>query len=242
MVFNGGIGKEAQMSGRDLLLVAGTAAISSLLTYFIGAAITTPTEVLHYERSAAGEDRAAALSTLGDETPRARAGNQELYAANAPLLDAAQRDGAVHTSTKTAQEPAFAVQKRHELGERISSLYSDGSNPSAVSAKIENRFYSEEWNQEWAGSKERSIRTLIDTSKDLSGLTPLQVTCRSKNCQVVFSASNQDQVRRVSEKFMQVATRGDVDMNDKVISFFPDTSMGRVVFYLSENGNMDLFE
>ena len=68
-----------------------------------------------------------------------------------------------------------------------------------------------------------------------------QVACRSKNCQVVLSASSADQARALSETFMQAATSGDVGMQDQAVSFFPDISAGRVVFYLSENGNADLF-
>ena len=40
---------------------------------------------------------------------------------------------------------------------------------------------------------------------------------------------------------MRAATRNDLGMQDKVVSFFPDISTGRVVFYVSENGNTDLF-
>jgi hypothetical protein len=221
------------MSRRDLLLVASTAAICSLVAYVAGAITTTPPEVLRCESSALNGNRSTALSKP-DEAVQRKPVQQELDAIA----------GGDHADQSPAQDPAVAFQKRQELGERFSRLFNNGGNPdtSVISARVENHFYSEEWNQEWAGSTERNIRTLFDANKDLSGMTPLQVTCRSKNCQVVFSAASQDQVRLVSEKFMQAATRGDVGMKDKVVSFFPDVSMGRVVFYLSENGNTDLFQ
>jgi hypothetical protein len=241
---HGNIGKEARMSRRDFFLVANTAAICSLLAFLAGANTTKPRVVFRCESSAAGGYHTTASSKTGDETVQAKPVDQELDAAAALQQGPSQRADGNHSDRSTAQDPAVAFRKRQELGERFSRLFNDGSKPdsSVINARIENRFFSEDWNQEWAGSRERNIRTLFDASTDLSGMVPLQITCRSKNCQVVFSASSQDQVRLVSEKFMHAATRGDVGMKDKVVAFFPDISTGRVVFYLSENGNMDLFQ
>jgi hypothetical protein len=167
----------------------------------------------------------------------ARALSRQTADSRRPQVPCNRRDG------NEAKDPALVIQRRQELGERFAGLLANGGKPDsrAIGTRVENRFYSEEWNQEWAGTRERNIRTLFDSSEDLSGLTPLQVTCRSRNCQVVLSASTQEQVRLASEKFMQAATRSDVGMKDKVVSFFPDITTGRVVFYLSENGNTELF-
>jgi len=232
------------MLRRDFLLVASTAAACSLLAYLTGAITTTPPEVLRCESGASYGNHAAALRTPDGKAVQGNTGNQGLDAAAALQQDSSQSDDGNRPDKNTARDAAAAFRKRQELGERFSHLFNRGSSrdSSAISARIENRFYSEEWNQEWAGSKERNIRTLFDTNEVLSGIAPLQITCRSQNCQVVFSASSQDEVRLVSDRFMQAATRGDVGMTDPVVSFFPDVSMGRVVFYLSENGNMDLIQ
>jgi hypothetical protein len=243
MVFNGGIGKEAQMLRRDILLVASAAVISSLLTYLACTTLTTPPEAVRYERSAANERHVAAPNKPADQPLQIRAETERLDAAK-PLQQATTRpDGANRSDSSTAQDPALAFQKRQELGERFSSFFDGGGNPDsgAIGARIENRFYLEEWNQEWAGSKEGNIQTLFNANENLSGITPLQVTCRSRNCQVVLAASSQDQVRLLSEKFMRAATKNDLGMQGKVVAFFPDISTGRLVFYLSENGNTDLF-
>jgi hypothetical protein len=228
---------------RDFLLVAGTAVVSSLLTYL---ACTTSTQPdAHLPEVSATHGIASAPSIRAeDKTIHAEVGGNTPLAADALLQTSSQRNSAARRDSNAAKDPAVAIQGSQELGDRFSILLDNHGKPDSnrISAKIENRFYSEEWNQQWAGSKERSIRTLFDDNEDLSGMTPLQVTCRSKNCQVIFSASDQNQVRMVSEKFMRAATRGDVGMKNKLVSFFPDVSMGRLVFYLSEDGNRDLFE
>lgn len=231
------------MSRRDFFLVAGTAAICSILAYFAGTSPTTPPDTLRCESNAAQGNHATAPSKTDDSAVQVETASQGLDTAAALPQDSSRRDGGNHSSKAAAQDPAVAFQTRQELGERFSHLFNGASNrdPSIISTTVENRFYSEEWNQEWAGSKERSIRTLFDANKDLSGMAPLHVTCRSKNCQVVFSASSQEQVRQLSEKFMQAAARSDVGMKDKTVAFFPDISTGRVLFYLSEGGNTDLF-
>jgi hypothetical protein len=244
MLFNGGIGKEAQMIRRDLLLVVSTAVISSLLTYYIVATRTAPPEALRYESSAANGNHAADLGQPDFNTGQIKPSKQELDTAGALQQGSIQPRSEDRSNNSTSQYSSIALQKQQELEEQFSNLFSGGSNPDsgALNARIEGRFYLEDWNQEWAASKERNIRTLFEVNEDLSGVAPLQVACRSKNCQVVLAAANQAQVRLLSEKFMQAATKGDVGMKDKVVSFFPDVSTGRVVFYLSENRNTDLFQ
>ena len=243
MVFNGGIGKEAQMSRRDILLVASTAAISSLLTYFACATITAPPEALRYESTAAKRVQAAADVEPDERVVHVAPGRKGLDAADAPRPNPSPPAGRNQSDTSTARDPALAFEKQQEMAERFSTVFNNEGhrNSGEVNARIENRFYLEEWDQEWAGSRESNIQTLFSANENLSGITPLQVTCRSKNCQVVLSASSQEQVRLLSAKFMRAATRNDLGMQDKVVSFFPDISTGRVVFYVSENGNTDLF-
>jgi hypothetical protein len=239
MVFNAGIGKEAQMSRRDLFLVAGTAAISSLLTYFTVSAIATPPDVARSVSSATSRDPVAVLTA---PDVRGFPDKPEPVVAAAPQQHDAMPHAAHRADARPAPDASLAVQKQRELGERFSSFYSAAhSDPGVVGAKVESRFYLEEWNEQWAGSREKSIRTLFEADQELGGLSP-QITCRSKNCQVVLAASNQTQVQQLSAKFMHAATRADVGMNDKVVTFFPDVSTGRVVFYLSENGNTELFQ
>jgi len=221
------------MSRRDLFLVASTAAISSLVTYLYCTTMLASPGAVRPEISTAMNPGAPAVSQGPDRSSAAETLPQ---AASQPVRTNQPADTAGH-------ETARAIQKQKQIGEQISSLFEDGSIPDtgAINAKLENRFYQEEWNQEWAGSKERSIRTLFEADQDLGGLSP-QIACRSKNCQVVLAASSQEQVQQLSAKFMQAATRTDVGMKDKVVSYFPDITTGRVVFYLSENGNTDLFQ
>jgi hypothetical protein len=231
------------MARKDFFVVVSTVAIASLLAYLAGASTNKPMEVLRCENGASHETRAADFTEPFVAVRQRETGKPALDAAGAPKHGSAPRDGG-NPVDAAARDPALAVQKQREVGARFSRLIDDGSNadPSVMSAKLESRFYSEEWNREWAGRRERDIRTLFGTDTELNGMAPLQVTCRSRNCQVVLAASSQDEVRLASEKFMRAATRGDVGMSDQVVSFFPDVATGRVVFYLSEGANTDLFQ
>jgi hypothetical protein len=225
---------------RGFFLAAVAATIGSLLTYTAGV-LTTPGPL----RCEAGP------RVVRTSTPGASAGAttrvQTAFQPPPPVAatrQASRQDADEAASLRAAvQREALSMQKQKELGELFSGLVEAGSSadPEGINTRIENRFYAEDWNQQWAGSREQGIRTLFATHADLDGITPLQVTCRSKNCQVVLAASDQEQVRDLSRKFMLAATRGDVGMENKVVAFFPDAAAGSVVFYLSENGNTDLF-
>jgi hypothetical protein len=241
VVFSGDVGKEAVMSKRDALLVVSAAVLGSLLTYFIGVGGAQPDAPVRASSTAPARSPAAtpmprnATGTL--QTAATQAGESQTVPADAPRPHAARLD------ENEARKLIMIGQKQQKFGEQLARFIEDGGNsdPAAINARLEDRFYSEQLNREWAGSRESHIRTLFEGNENLRGIDPVQVACRSKNCQVVLSASSFDQARVVSEKFMQAATRGDVGMQDQAVSFFPDVSAGRVVFYLSENGNTDLF-
>lgn len=229
------------MSRRDLFLMASTAAISSLLTYLYCTTMLASPGAVHPEISTLnpGAPAVSQHERIFGATP----GSDRSSSAETLPQPASQPVRTTQPADTAGEETVRAIQKQKQVGEQISSFFKDEGVPDtgAINAKLENRFYQEEWNQEWAGSKERSIRTLFEADQDLGGLSP-QIACRSKNCQVVLAASSQEQVQQLSAKFMQAATRTDVGMKDKVVSYFPDISTGRVVFYLSENGNTDLFQ
>jgi hypothetical protein len=243
VVFNGGICREAKMSKRDFLLVASTATICSTLAFFAGATLTTRPEASRSERAVDAASLATAASNPNDAVAPLEAARPAPVAADSSRSAAATPAGEIQTDSNRINEPTLAARQQKQLGEEFSAFVRNGShsNPGALTAAVENRFYSEARNQEWAAAREDNIRNLFAANEELNGLDPLDVTCRSKNCQVVLSASTQDEVRTLSEKFMQVATRSDVGMDRKMVAFFPDVTAGRLVFYLSENGNMDLF-
>lgn len=228
------------MLKRDLLIAASAAAISSLLTYQTverGTDWNTPAGALGYA-SGGIEKKQDWRSAKPDSIP-AEIGDQAPAAANAPKRASSQPQ----TEISAAERVYFHSRKEKELRETFAGLFEKESKPSGnPHAKIESRFYLEEWDQGWASGRENNILDLFSNNEALSDISPLQIACRSKNCQIVLAASNQDQVRTLSEKFMQAAAKSDLGMENKVVSFFPDISMGRLVFYLSENGNMDLFQ
>jgi hypothetical protein len=229
------------MSGRDVFLVAITATISSFLTYSYCTRLTTLPAAASHEIAAGKAEPAPAPSVprtvVQVETtrdwPQVRVATQQA---------SSKQDAATPPGDGAPRDRALAYQKEREFGERVTAFINAGNpDPQAISARLENRFYLEEWNREWAGDRESSIRTLFEANEVLSGVVPLQVTCRSKNCQVVLSATSLEQVRQLSGQFLQATAKNDLGMNDKMVSFFPDTSSGRLVFYLSENANTDLF-
>lgn len=233
------------MLPRDLLLVAATAAISSFLTYFAmgGNAEKTPpvSSSPHPVLSAVKENQDKPTHKPNGKTIDPLTGGKTLALA-APPEQPQKKDGA--TGQQAVQDPSLQLKKQHELEENFSEFFERKSSTGFrdLTSEIENRFYLEEWDQAWAQDKESNILNLFHNNKSLNDITPLNITCRSKNCQVVLAVANQDQVKTLSEKFMQVAANGDIGMTDHLVTFFPDVSSGRLVFYLSENGNMDLFQ
>lgn len=229
------------MLQRDLLMVAATAIISSSLTYLlVEKRITeTPAKLVAVATSEATD---AHLSNPDDKPAH--------NGVNTSAVPGISKSGLSHEKNSPAkdisheQEAVLRFGKQEELKAKFADFFvkQDNMNPSNMNAKIETRFYQEEWDQEWANSRESNILSLFEADENLRDIPPLQVTCRSKNCQVVLSATNQDEVRLLSENFMRIAMGSDIGIQDKVISFFPDISTGRLVFYLSENGNMDLFQ
>jgi hypothetical protein len=220
------------MTRRDFVLVASTAAICSLFAFFAGATLTTAPQAAQGESSAASVKPAPASSE-----PAAQA----LGAAATPHRDSSRPDSEPPADDRKHQDPGLVIEKQKIVGETFSRLFKSGS-PAAVNARVEERFYSEELNRDWAGNREGNIRSLFLANDDLRGMAPAQVACRSKNCQVVMSVASDTQVQELTQKFMRVATRSDIGMEDKLVSYFPDVAAGRLVFYLSENHNLDLFE
>jgi hypothetical protein len=206
----------------------------------MGTSATAP-PLLRADGNAAPANPAMDAGSAPDQAVDAQAGNRAAVLAPAPQESASA--AARHPDNDKARELVLAAQRQQQFGQQLTSFLDElgHSDPTAVNATLETRFYSEERNREWASEREGDIRTLFEANENLRGMTPTQVACRSKNCQVVLPASTQDQVRALTERFMEAATRGDVGMQDQVVSYFPDISAGRVVFYLSENGNTDLF-
>jgi hypothetical protein len=244
MLFNGGIAREARMSRRDFNLIAATAVISSFIAWFAGASLSTSPEAPDLENRAASGEHATFTIRPADQGARVMPGQPEPDSAVQLQRDTSRPEDGGRPDDGKAADMARAVQLQKKFGEQFSRFIEDGGtrDPGAINARVENRFYSEEWNRDWAVSREGSIRTLFVASDELSGIDPLQITCRSRNCQVVLSVSSRDQAQQLAAKVMKAATRSDVGMKDKVVSYFPDVSTGRLLVYLSENGNTDLFQ
>lgn len=224
---------------RDLFLVAGTAAVSSLLTYLAVA-----------DRTAVHDPARVATRAEPHRPPALDSRNDARAVDVVPASPGAASSGAQASSSaepdpeasRGADDPAAAFHNQQTMREKFAALMASGSpaNPGVLNARLESRFYEEEWDRSWAASRESGIRDLFAANESLRGEDPL-VSCRSKNCQVVLPAATEEQGRTVSREFMQAAARADIGMKNKVVSFFPDVSRGRLVFYLSENGNTDLF-
>jgi hypothetical protein len=228
---------------RDIFIVAVTATVSSFLTYLAvdrgvhsGSAATEPPSQTETAKEEPGErlnpNEKAILAKIGDNTATTT---------NLPRHEEKKNE---ETEQRIEREVYLRLKKQNELRKKFAGFFDKKLNmdPGRLNAEIENRFYTEEWDQEWARDKESNILNLFKTNANLNNIPPLNVACRSKNCQVVLAASDQEQIRDLSRKFMEIAASSDIGMKDKSISFFPDISAGRLVFYLSENGNMDLFQ
>lgn len=231
------------MLSRDLLLVAVTAAVSSFLTYVVmerDSSNTPPTAL-----SIIANEKAPEQPSPDDKPILVQAGERPAIVTD-ESNDLLQSGGMKNAKeeTDTGQQASVSLQKQAELERNFTGFFEKkrGMDAGQLNAEIESRFYQEEWNREWAQDRESGIHNLFQTDAGLSNISPLHVACRSKNCQVVLPVANREQAQNLSIKFMEIAAGSDLGMNDKSISFFPDISTGRLVFYLSDNGNMDLFQ
>lgn len=231
------------MLSRDLLLVAVTAAVSSFLTYTVmeRGSHNAPSA----ELSITANENAPEQPSPDDKPILVQAGERPATATDESndMLQSEEMKNAKE-ETDIGQQASASLQKQAELERNFAGFFEKkrGIDAGQLNTEIESRFYQEEWNREWAQDRENGIHNLFQADAGLSNISPLHVACRSRNCQVVLPVANQEQAQNLSMKFMEIAAGSDLGMNDKSISFFPDISTGRLVFYLSDNGNMDLFQ
>lgn len=240
---------------RDFVLVAGTAAISSFVTYLVTDAAVDESIPVHAsaaceasvaEVSAAGAAQGGHSSRMDDDTPgspadRTPAVSMQSLKSNPPQPQR-RADGAGETDAAQNTCLQFYRRQQHAIDEFIQLHAKAGSPDSgALSAGIEERFHQETLDPQWAPDKENEILGVFEKHEGLSAISPLYVTCKSKNCVVALSATGLEQTEPLTRKFFEAMMHSDIGMKNKSISYFPDPATGRLLFYLSDNGNMDLF-
>ena len=106
---------------------------------------------------------------------------------------------------------------------------------------IQNRYASEPLNYEWAVNKESAILSLFDTSENLHTFKPLDISCKSKNCQIILAAGDQQQTDFMYGAMLKAVTAHQ-DSPNQTVSYFSDPAAGQMIIYVSQDGVMDLVQ
>lgn len=106
---------------------------------------------------------------------------------------------------------------------------------------IQQRYTSEPVDYEWALAKENAILTLFDTSENLHSFMPLDVSCKSKNCQIVLAAGDEQQTDFMYDALLKAVT-SNRNFPDQTVSYFADPAAGQMIVYVSRNGVLDLLQ
>lgn len=222
------------MSSRDIYLIVCTAVVSSLFTWLA-------LEASDDKSIAVAQDLVEKrnFTTQTQTTDECSNDQSEVVVEDKKITPPTPRqektpDDTVATS---AAEIAIKAKLDAELESKFARFFDSREDKdfSNLSAQIENRFYEEEWNPNWAEDKERKIQKLFNHNKQLENILPLDISCRSQNCQIVLPATSAAQILELSTTFMQVATNNDLGMVQQSVSFFPDPASSSLVFYISEN-------
>ena len=106
---------------------------------------------------------------------------------------------------------------------------------------IQQRYASEPLDYEWAIDKENAILTLFDTSENLHSFMPLDVSCKSKNCQIVLAAGDEQQTDFMYDALLKAVT-SNRKFPDQTVSYFADPAAGQMIVYVSRNDVLDLLQ
>lgn len=106
---------------------------------------------------------------------------------------------------------------------------------------IQNRYASEPLDYEWAANKESAILSLFDTSENLHTFKPLDISCKSKNCQIILAAGDQQQTDFMYGAMLKAVTTHQ-DFPNQTVSYFSDPAAGQMIIYVSQDGVMDLLQ
>ncbi|MGM8226657.1 hypothetical protein ACSV5M_08745 [Cellvibrio sp. ARAG 10.3] len=106
---------------------------------------------------------------------------------------------------------------------------------------IQQRYTAEPVDYEWAIDKENAILTLFDTSENLHSFMPLDVSCKSKNCEIVLAAGDEQQTDFMYDALLKAVT-SNRNFPDQTVSYFADPATGQMIVYVSRNGVLDLLQ
>lgn len=109
-----------------------------------------------------------------------------------------------------------------------------------ISAVVENRFYQEEVDEEWASDKESDLSDRFESDEELRGVHPLEITCRSENCKVVLPIESQKNISSISSRLTEKAVDG--EGKESTVYSFPDNATNRLVVYVSKKDGMGLIQ
>lgn len=146
---------------------------------------------------------------------------------------------------RSYQEPVTSFHQNIKDPEKViekfrAALHSDdGESPVTMMQK---RYEAEAVNYEWALDKETELLMLFDGPESAYAFKPLDVSCKSKNCQLIFAAGDEKQNQAMYMDLLKLVTEGNNAFPDQMLSYFSDPASGQLIIYLSEKGVADLVQ
>jgi len=225
-------------------IILGTATFTAILTYQFSLA----TEDKHMEVSQTAENTAPMVPTFQAECLPERASPTITAIQTRPPDTTSNEEAASALETKEVLEKKITQEiyervdeKRRHMDAMRNFLSSHaGGN---YNEALQQQYESEEINYDWALQKEDQIYQILNSSEALSYIAPLDVSCRSQNCQVVLPRNDQAQAKELFDSFLNATKASAVDGSPALTaSYFSDLDSGELTFYISEAGNSSLFE
>lgn len=237
------------MAIRTPLLMAIAAIASSFITYS-----------LTHESTGSEEARATVVSGSTSDisdvrsSPQVRSNSQEgcvpKSSGASSIVDFQNEDKSPDAKDEEDESLANAndidkaianrVKRREEVkADILSFIYSERKKGTKnISTAVENKFYQEEVDEEWANDKESYLSNRFESDEELKDVHPLEITCRSENCKIVLSIESQENISSISHRLSNAPI--DSDREGAMVYAFPDSSTNRLVVYVSKKSGMDM--
>lgn len=142
------------------------------------------------------------------------------------------------TETVDRIRKTLVAQQKH-----IRSLqnFAQSNKDKSIIEQTQRNYEAEEINYDWAFRKEDSLLSLFNTHKELTSFSPLDVSCKSKNCQLILAAETEEQAQTIYQSFLAAVIKNQ-SHSEQTVSYFTHPGDGHLVMYVSESERSNLFE
>ncbi|MGD8176287.1 hypothetical protein [Marinimicrobium sp. ARAG 43.8] len=229
-----------------LLAVILSASLGALVGYEVDSFSPTPTlkghERFSRECSAISPPSSSATNDYGvyqQELEKYRRGKENHNKEKSTNIQARE-----YPEIRSFQE--FSQREIWKYQEKKISIFREfleNSKHQSPSEIVSDQYQKEPIDYDWAQEQRTMIMGIIEGAENsLSNVTPLNVNCRSKNCQIVVADNGDGSNNKLFDDFTKSAESIYSESDSSFLStYFYDHNRGELVIYLSEEGDSSLF-